>query len=121
VGYSLKRAELTDLNLVHHDSKTGYDLSYADLYHASLRGAHLFHIDIHGASLMKADLQNSNIHCVNLEDCNLLGVKLTNARIENVFWGKNSCRKKMLTDTVVKVIMNKCWIVWSRLKKFIEI
>ena len=94
VGYSLKRADLTDLNLVHHDSKVGYDLSYADLYHANLRGAHLFHIDLHGASLMKADLQNSNIHCANLEDCNLLGVKLTNARIENVFWGKKLLQEK---------------------------
>ena len=43
---------------------------------------------------MKADLQNSNIHCANLEDCNLLGVKLTNARIENVFWGKKLLQEK---------------------------
>lgn len=94
VGYSLKRADLTELNLVNHDSKKGYDLSYADLYHAKLNGAHLFHLDLHGASLMKADLRNANLHCANLEDCNLLGVKLTNARIENVTWGKQILQEK---------------------------
>lgn len=94
VGYSLKRAELMELNLVHNDSKTGHDLSYADLYHANLRGAHLFHVDLHGASLMKADLENANLHCANLEYCNLLGVKLTNARIENVSWGKKLIQEK---------------------------
>ncbi|MCU7941017.1 MAG: pentapeptide repeat-containing protein [gamma proteobacterium symbiont of Bathyaustriella thionipta] len=94
VGYSLKRAELAELNLVRHNSKAGYDLSYADLYHANLRGAHLFHIDLHGASLMKANFQNSNIHCANLEDCNLLGINLTNARIENVSWGKKLLQEK---------------------------
>lgn len=88
VGYSLKRADLTELNLVNHNSKSGYDLSHCDLYRAKLTGAHLFHIDLHDASLMKADLSNANLHCANLENCNLLGVKLTNARIENVHWGK---------------------------------
>ena len=94
VGYSLKRADLTELNLVNHNSKNGYDLSYADLYHAKLCGAHLFHLDLHGASLMKADLSHANLHCANLEDCNLLGVKLTNARIENVTWGKQILQEK---------------------------
>ena len=94
VGYSLKRANLSDLNLVNYDSKTGYDLSYCDLYRAQLNGAHLFHIDLHGASLMKADLSHANLHCANLEDCNLLGVKLVNARIENVRWGKQILQEK---------------------------
>ena len=94
VGYSLKRADLTELNLVNHNSKIGYDLSHSDLYHAKLCGAHLFHIDLHGASLMKADLSHANLHCANLEDCNLLGVKLTNARIENVTWGKQILQEK---------------------------
>lgn len=93
-GYSLKRSDLTELNLVNHNSKSGYDLSYADLYRAKLSGAHLFHIDLHGASLMKADLRNANLHCANLEDCNLLGVKLSNARIENVRWGKQLLQEK---------------------------
>ncbi|MCW8930301.1 MAG: ion channel [Gammaproteobacteria bacterium] len=94
IGYSLKRADLTELNLVNHHSKNGYDLSYADLYHAKLCGAHLFHLNLQGASLMKADLRNANLHCANLEDCNLLGVKLTNARIENVTWGKQILQEK---------------------------
>ena len=94
VGFSLKRADLTELNLVNHNSKMGYDLSHADLYHAKLSGAHLFHLDLHGASLMKADLSNANLHCANLEDCNLLGVKLTNARIENVTWGEQILQEK---------------------------
>ncbi|WP_198263983.1 pentapeptide repeat-containing protein [sulfur-oxidizing endosymbiont of Gigantopelta aegis] len=93
-GYSLKRADLTEINLVNYNSKQGYDFSYADLYHAKLSGAHLFHIDLHGASLMKADLRNANLHCANLEDCNLLGVNLTNARIENVTWGKQILQEK---------------------------
>ncbi len=93
-GFSLKRAVLTELNLVNHNSQDGYDLSYADLYHAKLCGAHLFHLDLHGASLMKADLRNANLHCANLEDCNLLGVKLTNARIENVTWGEKLLQEK---------------------------
>jgi len=94
VGYSLKRADLPELNLVNHNSKSGYDLSYADLYRAKLCGAHLFNIDLHGASLMKADLRNANLHRANLEDCNLLGVKLSNARIENVRWGKQLLQEK---------------------------
>ncbi len=94
VGYSLKNADLTELNLVNHNSKEGYDLSHADLYHAKLCGAHLFHLNLHGASLMKADLRNANLHCANLEDCNLLGVKLTNARIENVTWGEQLLQEK---------------------------
>jgi uncharacterized protein YjbI with pentapeptide repeats len=98
VGYSLKHANLTELNLVNHQSKTGYNLSYADLYRASLTGAHLFHIDLHGTSLMKADLRNANLHCANLENCNLLGVKLTNARIENVNWGDRLLQEKLADE-----------------------
>ena len=94
VGFSLKRANLSELNLVNYDSRTGYDMSYSDLYRAQLKGAHLFQIDLHGASLMKADLSHANLHCANLEDCNLLGVKLANARIENVRWGKQILQEK---------------------------
>lgn len=98
VGFSLKKADLTELNLVNYNSKKGYDLSYADLYHAKLTGAHLFHLDLHGASLMKADLRNANLHCANLEDCNLLGVKLDGARIENVTWGKQLLQEKRAAE-----------------------
>lgn len=94
IGYSLKRSDLTELNLVNHNSKSGHDLSHADLYRAKLCGAHLFRINLHGASLMKADLRNANLHCANLEDCNLLGVKLSNARIENVNWGRQLIQEK---------------------------
>ena len=102
IGYSLKRADLTELNLVNHNSKSGFDLSHADLYRAKLTGAHLFHIDLHGASLMKADLRNANLHCADLEDCNLLGVKLTNARIENVHWGEKILQEKNAHDACKK-------------------
>jgi len=95
VGYSLKRTDLKELNLVRYGSSDGYDFSEADLYKADLENAHLFHINLNSASLMKANLKNANLHCANLENCNLLGVNLHGAKIENVHWGKEILQEKL--------------------------
>jgi len=88
-GIVLKRANLTNINLVRSGSSTGYDMRYADLYRADMRGAHLFNINLEGASLMKAKLNDANLHCANLHDTNLLGVKLSGARLDNVKIGSH--------------------------------
>lgn len=99
-GYSLKRANLKDVNLVKHGSKAGYSLKSADLYRADLEGAHLFNVDFRNASLMKANLTNANLHCADLRDCNLLGVNLSNARIENVEWGERLLQEKLAMEAL---------------------
>ncbi|MFK5984475.1 MAG: ion channel [Pseudomonadota bacterium] len=98
VGYQLKQANLKNLNLVHNNSRDGYDFSQADLYKSNLEHAHLFHINLSNASLMKANLSDANLHCANLEDCNLLGVNLTGAKIENVHWGKQILQERLADE-----------------------
>jgi hypothetical protein len=83
-GISLKKANLRNIDLVNHHKKTGYDFSYADLYHAELRDAHLFNINLNHASIMKADLRNANLNCANIHNANLLGVKWQGCKFENV-------------------------------------
>ncbi len=83
-GVSMKRANLEHVNLVNHNSKHGYDLSYADFYRANLKHGHLFNIRIEHGSLMKADLSEANIHCAKLRHCNLLGIKLKGTKIDNI-------------------------------------
>lgn len=85
---SLCHCDLNNIDLVDHNSSVGHALHQCDLYKANLEGAHLFKIDFSGSSLMKSNLENANLHCANLESCNLLGVKIRNARLENVNWGK---------------------------------
>ncbi|WWE59669.1 ion channel [Parasalinivibrio latis] len=80
----MARANLIDVNLVKHNSKSGYDLSHSDFYRANLQNAHLFKASFEHGSLMKADLSHANIHCVNLCNCNLLGTRLANTKIDNV-------------------------------------
>lgn len=87
-GLKLARANLSNVNLVKHGHKTGYDLKHSDFYRANMSNAHLFNADLEGASLMKAKLSEANLHCANLHNCNLLGVKLTNARMDNVKLGQ---------------------------------
>ncbi|TWX55668.1 ion channel [Colwellia hornerae] len=87
-GISLKNADLSDIDLVNHHHKVGFDFSYADFYHANLLGAHLFNINFNKASLMKADVKNANLNCANLKQSNLLGVKWQDAKIENIQIGK---------------------------------
>ena len=85
--FSLCRENLEGVNLVHHNSKHGYQLTNSDLYRANLENAHLFMLDLSGSSLMKANLVNANLHYANLEGCDLLGTKLKGAKIEHVNWG----------------------------------
>ncbi|WP_394131480.1 pentapeptide repeat-containing protein [Shewanella maritima] len=94
-GISLKNADLEGIDLVKHHSKTGFDMSHAELYRANLQGAHMFNLNLEHASLMKADLREANIHCANLGNTNLLGVKLNGARIENIYTGKRLKQERM--------------------------
>ena len=87
-GICLKHADLSNIDLVNHHHKTGYDFAYADFYRANLLGAHLFNIKLTKASLMKADLEDAKLNCANLEQTNLLGVKWKGSKIENIRIGK---------------------------------
>lgn len=87
-GISLKHADLSGIDLVNHHQKSGYDLTYADLYKANLSGAHLFNINLENASLMKAEMSHANMNCANLKSANLLGVRWSETKIENVKIGK---------------------------------
>jgi hypothetical protein len=87
-GISLKQADLSNIDLVNHHHKNGYDFSHADLYKANLNGAHLFNIDFSHTSLMKADMRNANMNWANLESANLLGVKWADSKIEHIRFGK---------------------------------
>ncbi|MGL4473628.1 MAG: pentapeptide repeat-containing protein [Shewanella sp.] len=86
-GIHLRHAQLKGIDLVHHHSKTGYDMSHADLYRANLHGAHLFNLNLEHANVMKADLRDANLHLTRLHQANLLGAKWTGAKIENVHIG----------------------------------
>lgn len=87
-GITLKSANLSEIDLVNHHSKTGFDFSYADLYRANLKNSHLFNINFTDASLMKADLREANLNCANLTNANLLGAKWAGTKIENIRFGK---------------------------------
>ncbi|WP_261843602.1 ion channel [Aliamphritea ceti] len=86
-GFKLNGCDLTNISLVNHHAKEGYQLHNADLYRATLRGAHCFMLDLSGSSLMKADLTGANLHCANLKGCNLLGTRFNHAKLEHVVWG----------------------------------
>lgn len=88
-GISLKKANLSQVNLVIPGSPKGYDMSGADLYRADLQGAHLFNINLEGASLMKANLRNANLHCAMLHNTNLLGTKFDGCKIDNIKIGSH--------------------------------
>lgn len=83
-GIFLERADLSGIDLVNHNAKTGFDMSYADLYRANLRNAHMFNICLANASLMKADLTSAKLNCANLSGVNLLGVRWKDSKIENI-------------------------------------
>lgn len=87
-GVVLSRAQLAGIDLVNHHRKQGYDFSYADFYHANIRGGHLFNINLRKASIMKADCKDANFNCANFEETNLLGVKWVGSKFENVSIGK---------------------------------
>ncbi len=92
-GFKLARCDLSGINLVRHNKKTGYQLNNSDLYRTKMVGAHCFKLDLSGSSLMKADFTNANLHCANLTGCNLLGTIFENAKIEHVNWGKEVCQE----------------------------
>ncbi len=87
-GLLLKDADLRDVNLVNRGSDTGFDLSYSDLYHAHLNGAHLFNLKLQGGSLMKANLSEANLHLCSFENTNLLGIRWGKARIDGMKIGE---------------------------------
>jgi hypothetical protein len=101
-GICLKRADLTGIDLVNHDCKTGYDFSYADLYRANFTGAHLFNINFTNASLMKANVTNANLNCATLKRANLLGMRWVNTKIENIRLGKK-IKQEILAKEVLKL------------------
>ncbi len=88
IGFSLRGADLSGINLVNKHKKEGFKLTNSDLYHCNLSKAHLFHIDLSNSSLMKADLCGANINCACLEGVNLLGVKLDGSKLDNIDWDK---------------------------------
>lgn len=104
-GFSLIREDLKGLNLVNRTSRTGYQLTCTDFYHANLENAHLFKLDLTGSSLMKANLSHANLHYANLEGCNLLGANFTGAKIEHVNWGKKITQEYQATQA--KSVENK--------------
>lgn len=83
-GISLRRAQLSGLNLAASPGQPGFDLSHADLYRANLQGASLFKVNFQHACLLKADLRDANLHWSRLSQANLLGVKLQGARLEHI-------------------------------------
>lgn len=87
-GICLKGADLSNIDLVNHHYKEGFDFSYADFYRADLSGAHLFNITLHHASLMKADLRYANMNCAKVQHANLLGIKWKGCKIEHLNYGK---------------------------------
>ncbi|MEE8056640.1 MAG: pentapeptide repeat-containing protein [Pseudomonadales bacterium] len=101
-NFNLRNCQLGGINLVNHGHKTGFDMSYADLYRADLRAAHLFNIDLSHASLMKADLRGANLHCANLSGCNLLGAKLDGAKLDHVIWPE-----QLMQETQAKIFLHE--------------
>lgn len=87
-GICLMNADLSNIDLINHEYKEGFDFSYADFYRANLHGAHLFNIKLAHASLMKVDLRYAQLNCADLNQTNLLGVKWKGCKIENIHLSK---------------------------------
>ncbi len=86
-GFQLKKTKLDEVNLINPNGQP-YQLINSNLNRANLQGAHLYRVDLSGSSLLKADLTRANLRRSNLENCDLLGIKLKNAGIEHVHFGK---------------------------------
>lgn len=99
VGFSLRNADLTGVNLVRRGQQIGYTLAQSDLYRANLEKAHLFKLDLSHSSLMKANLNNASLNCAKLEDANLLGTKLENCKLDNVHWSKTTLQEQQAKQT----------------------
>jgi Ion channel/Pentapeptide repeats (8 copies) len=96
--FSLVKANLSGINLVKKASKTGYQMTDSDLYHADFTHAHCFKLDLSSSSLMKADFSFANLHCANLSNCNLLGAIFKGAKLENVTWGKQIIQEQQAAE-----------------------
>ena len=105
-GFQLKKARLDEVNLINSNGHP-YQLINSNLSRASLKRAHLYRVDLSCSSLLKADLTMANLRRCNLENCDLLGVKLKNAGIEHIYFGKrllqeqrglDYCRKKKVKE-----------------------
>lgn len=108
-GICLERAVLVDIDLVKHNSKTGYDMSHADLYKANLNNAHMFNINLSHASLMKADLTNAKLNCAELTGVNLLGVKWKDSKIENISLGKSLHQENLAKKALKEKKIDKAY------------
>ncbi|WP_111978067.1 ion channel [Algibacillus agarilyticus] len=108
-GLQLKRANLSDINLVNRGSSAGFDFSGSDFYRANLRGAHLFNIKLNDGSLMKANLSEANLHCAKLVNTNLLGMKLHNAKIDNMEMGKQLQQEQIAQSAEKKGKLDVAW------------
>lgn len=102
-GVILKGADLSQIDLVNHNHKCGFDFSYADFYRANLSGAHLFNINFENASIMKADVRYAKLNCANLVGANMLGVKWKGSKIEHINYGKKLKQELLAT----KALKNK--------------
>lgn len=123
-GFSLRRTNLVDINLVNHGSKQGYDLRCSDFYRANMQKAHLFNANLQHASLMKADLRGANLHCANLEDANLLGTRLEDARLDNIQWGHYVMQEKKAHASVDSAVrqdyLEQAEEVYRNLRRVLE-
>ena len=97
-GLKLQRANLRGVNLVNRGSRDGFDFSESDFYRADLRGAHLFNLELNDGSLMKADLRESNLHCATFRNTNLLGVKLAEAKLDNLDIGRRLYQERLAAE-----------------------
>ena len=100
-GFSLRYADLENIDLVNKDSDEGFNLTNADLNHANLRGAHLYNIDLKGSALLKADFRHANLNFADMRDTDILGADMTKARIEHTKWG-DKVRQENLAEIAIK-------------------
>jgi ion channel/pentapeptide repeat protein len=107
--FSLVKANLSGINLVKKASKTGYQMTDSDLYHADFTHAHCFKLDLSGSSLMKADFSFANLHCANLSNCNLLGAIFKGAKLENVTWGKQIMQEQQAAEAQDLAVAKDCY------------
>jgi hypothetical protein len=100
-GFSLRNAELENIDLVNKDGDEGFNLTNADLNHANLRGAHLYNIDLSGSALLKADFRHANLNFADMRDTDILGTDMTKARIEHTKWG-TKVRQEVLAEDALR-------------------
>lgn len=81
-GADLSHADLTGARLVKaHLEKTAFVRS-------NLEGAHLYGACLRGANLFNANLRRANLKETDLEDADVLEIKIDEAKILGIHWGK---------------------------------